>query len=119
MASSPTDATKPVAEALQEAIACWNQAYAALTQGELERVDALLDIAGEHLVAAGKGERDTPAEAALRREAHGSFGRLQHGMRVGMAALQEELARSRQGAKVLRGYSSAAGAVTSRLTRDG
>jgi hypothetical protein len=119
MASSPTEPGSPVSFALQEVAVCWDQAYEALTRGDVDRVAALLDVAGEHVVAAGDGANDTPAEAALRREAQGAFGRLQGGMRAGLEGLQAELARSRQGAKVLRGYSGAAGALTGRVLSDG
>lgn len=118
MASSPTEPTSPVAFALQEAAACWNQALAALTLGEIDRVDALLEIAGEHVAAAGDGAHDSPTEAALRSEARGAFARLQHGMKVGLEGLQAELARSRQGAKVLRGY-GAGSAPVNRVSREG
>lgn len=105
--SSPADretAAEPVAFALQELIACWDQAYAALVQGDLDEVDALLEVADEHLGAAGDGRTDTPEAARLRATALGSRGRLEHGMRSGLAGLAEELARVRHGQKTLRGY---------------
>ncbi|MBL8730102.1 MAG: hypothetical protein JNM25_16890 [Planctomycetes bacterium] len=119
MASSPTEPGSAVAFALQEVTACWDQAYEALARGDVERAATLLDIAGAHVAGAGDGSKDTPTEAALRQQAHGAFGRLQHGMKAGLAGLQGELVRVRQGAKVLRGYGDAAGAVTSRMSKDG
>ena len=107
MASSPTEPQTKVAFALQEIAACWNQAYEALARGDVDGVADLLDLAGEQLDAAGDGAHDTPAEAALRREAHGAFGRLQAGMKAGMVGIDEELAKSRLGARMLRGYSGA------------
>ena len=105
--SSPADrgATEsPVAFALQELIACWDQAYAALVQGDLDPVTALLDVADEPLAAAGNGREDSPHEAQLRGIALGSRGRLEHGMSSGLAGLAEELVRVRRGQKTLRGY---------------
>ncbi len=119
MASSRTEARSPVAFALQEVTTCWDQAYEALARGDIGRAEALVDIAGEHLVVAGNGTNDTPAEATLRQQAQGAFGRLQHGMKAGLEGLQAEMVRVRQGAKVLRGYGHAAGAVTNRLTKHG
>ena len=108
MGSSPTDPTtaspSPVAFALQELIACWDQGYEALAQGDLDRVAALLEVADDHLAGAVNGAPDSEVEARLRIEAMSAKGRLEHGMRSGLAGLQEELARSRQGAKVLQGY---------------
>lgn len=119
MASSPSEPLTPVAFALQEAATCWDQAYEALARGDIERADALLDIAGEHVAAAGDGTDDTPAEASVRQQAQGAFGRLQHGIRAGLEGLQAELARSRVGQKALRGYGDAAGALTQRVTKNG
>jgi len=107
MASSPTDGAptpSPVAFALQELIACWDQGSEALAQGDLDRVAALLDTAADHLDGASNGQADTPREASLRQEALSARGRLEHGMRSGLTGLQEEMARTRQGAKALRGY---------------
>jgi hypothetical protein len=119
MASSPAET--PRAFALQELIACWNQGYAALAQGNLEQVAALLDIAAEHLVDASRADDtrvDTPAEAALRQEATAAYGRLQYGMNAGLVGLQEELSRARVGAKALRGYGNPSLRVGSRVVRD-
>jgi len=105
--SSPADrlaTASPVAFALQELIACWDQAYAALVQGDLDQVAALLDVADEHLLAASDGRTDSPEEARLRATVLGSRGRLEHGMSSGLVGLAEELARVRHGQKTLRGY---------------
>ncbi len=119
MASSRTEPGSPVAFALQEVAACWNQAYEALARGDIDGVEALLAVADDHVAAAGNGAHDMPAEALLRREAQDAFGRLQGGMNAGLEGLQAEMVRVRQGAKVLRGYGHAAGAVTNRLTKHG
>ena len=87
--------------ALGELITCWDQAYEALTQGDLDRVGALLEVADEHLQKLGAVDA-APAELLL--EATSARGRLEHGMRSGLAALQEEMARARKGEKALRGY---------------
>lgn len=105
--SSPADrpsTASAVAFALQELVACWDQAYAALVQGDLDQVTALLDVADDHLAAAGSGRTDSPDEAQLRGIALGSRGRLEHGMSAGITGLAEELARVRHGQKTLRGY---------------
>jgi hypothetical protein len=121
MGSSPTEpvtaSPSPRAFALQELIACWDQGYEALAQGDLDRVAALLEVADDHLAGAMTGGTDSEVEARLRIEAMSAKGRLEHGMRSGLAGLQEELARSRQGAKVLRGYQVAHGATT-RIVRE-
>src|SRR5689334_16204368 len=102
MASSPRDvALTPVAFALQELTACWNQGYEALARGDLERVAALLAIAADHVAAAGDGHADSAAEAALRAEATAAHGRLRHGVRAGLVGVEEELARVRVGGKAL------------------
>lgn len=119
MASSPTEPLTRVAFALQEIAACWNQAYEALARGDVDGVADLLDLAGARLDAVGTGAHDTPAEAELRREAHGAFGRLQAGMKAGLVGLGEELVKTRQGAKALRGYGHLGGAPVSRVTLDG
>lgn len=112
MASSPADSgvmatPSPVAFSLRELITCWDQGYEALVQGDLDRLAALLDVADDHLAGAVNVEPDTEAEAKLRVEAMSAKGRLEHGMRSGLVGLQEELARTRQGAKVLKGYQRA------------
>lgn len=106
MASSPTERPlpSPAAFALQEVIACWDQAYEALARGDLERVAGLLDVAGEWLTKVGDPADDGPPEARLRHEAVGSRGRLEHGMKAGLDGLRDELARVRQGARTLQGY---------------
>jgi hypothetical protein len=110
MASSPADAegaATPRGFALQELVACWNQGYEALTRGDLDTVEALLDVAQDHLSTAGDGNADSPAEQALRSEAMSARGRLEHGMRAGLDGLRDELSRARRGAKALRGYGNA------------
>jgi hypothetical protein len=103
----PTTTPSPVAFALQELIACWDQGYEALARGDLDRVTSLLDIADDHLANIGRPADDTPELAHLRNAAVSAKGRLEHGMRGGLAGLQEEMARTRQGAKVLKGYGQA------------
>ncbi len=97
----------PVAFALQEVTACWDQAYEALVRGDLERVGALMDIAGEHLAKVGSPADDGPEEARCRNEAVAARGRLEHGMHTGLGGLQDELARVRKGARTLQGYKDA------------
>lgn len=110
MASSPAEPKgtvapdSPVAFALQEVTACWDQAYEALARGDLERTAALMDIADDHLRRVGDPTADGPGEARLRSEAVAARGRLEHGMRGGLDGLREELARVRQGARTLQGY---------------
>ncbi len=119
MASSPRDATAaPVAFALQELIACWDQGYEALTRGDLDRVQALLDVADDHVARAGDGRSDSPAEAKLRNDAASARGRLEHGMKAGLVGLQDELARTRRGAKALRGYGNPLLGLGGNVTRD-
>lgn len=108
MASSPADPTAtPKAFALRELTACWNQAYEAITHGDLDRVAGLLDVADEHLAAAGDGSGDDRAEAALRNEALTAKGRLEHGINAGLQGMREEMARARVGGRALRGYAQA------------
>lgn len=90
--------------ALRELIVCWDQAYEALTQGNLDRVANLLDVADEHVAKVGDLATLPPN---LCNEAVSARGRLQHGMRAGLEGLSEELARARKGEKVLRGYGQA------------
>ena len=109
MASSPADRTaittpSPRAFALQEAIACWDQSYEALTRGDLDGVTDLLAIADSHVANVGDAAKDSADEARLRDLARSSRGRLEHGMKAGLFALESELARARHGAKALRGY---------------
>jgi hypothetical protein len=117
MASSPADpaaADSPRAFALQELVACWDQGYEALARGDLDQLTVLMDVAQEHLHAAGDGTTDSVAEVALRQEANAARGRLEHGMRSGLLGLQDEIAKSRVGQKALRGYarfSPAAGSL--------
>lgn len=108
MASSPADPTAtPKAFALRELAACWNQAYEAMAQGDLDRVSGLLDVADEHLAPAGDGRGDDAAEAALRNEALMAKARLEHGMTAGLQGMREEMARARVGGRALRGYAQA------------
>ena len=102
--AAATTTASPIAFALQELIACWDQGYEALARGDLDRVAALMDLADDHVVMAGDGRGDGPDEARLRNCAATSRGRLEHGMRAGLDGLRDEMARTRQGAKVLRGY---------------
>jgi len=109
MASSPADrdpiaTPSPRAFALQEATACWDQGYEALTRGDLDGVADLLAIADSHLATVGDAATDSADEARLRNLARSSRGRLEHGMKAGLDALTNELARARTGAKALRGY---------------
>ena len=123
MASSPTDSAAqrgtltPVGFALQELIACWDQSYEALARGDLVQVEALLGVAQEHMAAAGNGSADSSDEARLRSDAATANGRLQHGLRVGMTSVQDELGRTRQGSKALRGYGTAAPGISSSLQK--
>jgi hypothetical protein len=105
MASSPTDpAASPRRFALQELIVCWNQAYEALANGDLDRVAALLDVTDGHVRVAGIGAPDDATESSLRSEALSAKGRLEHAMKAGLQGMREELARTRVGGKALRGY---------------
>ncbi len=113
-----TSTASPVAFALQELTACWNQGYEALVRGDLERVQSLLELADDHVTAAGNGRGDSAAEALLRSAAATARGRLEHGMRAGMAGVQDELARGRVGAKMLRGYADPTLGVGGNLSRD-
>lgn len=117
-AESASPAATPVAFALQELTACWNQGYEALVRGDLDRVQALVDIADDHVPNAGDGTSDSAAEAALRHEALAARGRLEHGMKAGLAGLQDELARARRGGQVLRGYANPLGGIGDSVTRD-
>jgi hypothetical protein len=116
MASSPAESER--AFALQELIACWNQGYEALARGELEHVQALLDVADDHVIAAGDGSGDSAAVAELRALAQSARGRLEHGMKAGLQGLQDELARARVGGKALRGYGNASRGIDERVARD-
>jgi hypothetical protein len=108
MASSPADAATPSARAfaLQELIACWDQGYEALVRGEVDRAQALLDVAEDHVATAGDGHGDNAHEAALRTSAASSRGRLEHAIRAGLDGVQQELGRTRRGGRALRGYGS-------------
>lgn len=94
----------PEATALRELITCWDQAYAALTQGDVDRVAGLMEIADEHLETARTGG---PLPDDLLQEAASARARLEHGMRAGLEGVAEELARVRRGGKALRGYAAA------------
>lgn len=120
MASSQAEPNATAkAFALRELAVCWNQAYEAMTQADLGRVAGLLDVAADHLTAAGDGRGDSAQDAALREAALAAKGRLEHGMRAGLDALSEELARARVGGKALRGYAQAATHVpTDESSRD-
>lgn len=122
MASSRTETpaatASPTTFALQEVTACWNQGYEALVRGDLERVAALLEIAGDHLPNVGSGHDDNEVQAAHRRAAAQACGRLEHAMRAGLDGLQRELARTRHGGKALRGYADPTGAVGTRVRQD-
>ncbi|MBP8300225.1 MAG: hypothetical protein KA020_07690 [Planctomycetes bacterium] len=103
MASSPAS-PEAAAYRLGELTACWDQAYEALTQGDLERVTSLLDIAEEHLAGLPHASNDDPTMASQRQQAMAARGRLEHAMRVGLEGLGHELSRVRQGSKMLQGY---------------
>lgn len=120
MASSPADRERtasPRAFAIQELIACWDQGYEALTRGDLARVSSLLEFADELLETAADPRRDTPEESELRQRALVAKGRLEHGMRNGLAGLERELAGARRGAKALRGYADPARSLGTNLER--
>lgn len=119
MASSPAEPTQsPRAFALQELAACWHQGYEALTRGNVEHVDRLLALAGEHLLVAGDGADDCAIEAQLRREAAVAHDRLQRGIQSGLEAVQAELSRARAGGKALRGYGQASMRVGDQVVKD-
>ncbi|MBL9077176.1 MAG: hypothetical protein JNL08_06725 [Planctomycetes bacterium] len=118
MASSPTETASAVGFALQELAACWQQALAALARGDVDHVTALMAIAGDHVAVAGDGSDDTPAEATLRQQAQDAFTQLRAGIETGLAGLADELARSRQGARMLRGYAAIGGTPNPLLDRD-
>ncbi len=122
MASSPADPARtptatPAGFALQELIACWDQGYEALARGDLDRVQALLDLADDHLRSLPDHTADGPTETQLRTEAVAARGRLEHGMRAGIDGLAQELGRVRQGAKVLQGYGAVSRDLSSRLEK--
>lgn len=120
MASSPAEPTTLSARAfaLQELAVCWHQGYEALARGNLEHVDRLLTLAGEHLLVAGDGADDSDVEARLRREASAVHDRLQQGIQAGLAAVQEELSRARAGSKALRGYGRTSTSVGDQVVKD-
>ena len=118
MASSPTDsAPSPRRFALQELATCWNQAYEALAQGDLDRVAAMLDVAQEHVATAGVGGPDDATDSQLRSDALSAKGRLEHAMKAGLQAMREELARTRVGGKALRGYAQGGRSSPESLSR--
>jgi hypothetical protein len=120
MASFQADrqvAESPAAFALRELIACWDQGYEALARGDLERVEALLDIADDHLRSLPDPGGDGPLEAELRTEAVAARGRLEHGMHAGLTGLRTEIDRTRQGARVLQGYRGPAHALGGRIEK--
>lgn len=116
MASSPAETASPKAFALQELVACWNQAYEALVRGDLERVAALMDVADER-IAAAPATPDGPVEARLRADALSARGRLEHAMRAGLQGLRDEMARARVGGRALRGYAQVAPRAGDNLQR--
>ena len=107
-----------VAFALQELNACWSQAYADMTSGQLDSVAGLLDQAEQHLAAAGDGRCDSPIEAKLRRQAASSHALLQHAMQVGLDGIRDELGKHRRGKRALRGYDRTESDAGSRVLRD-
>jgi hypothetical protein len=116
MASSPAEPTRADAVfALQEVIACWDQGYEALARGDLERLEALLDVAEAFVPRLPASDGGDPAVAQMRAEAAASRGRLEHGMHSGLDALRGELGRARTGAKVLRGYAQPDGQLGNRV----
>jgi hypothetical protein len=94
----------PEALALRELIVCWDQAYAALTQGDVDRVQGLMELADEHLATARSGLR---LSEDLLREAAAARARLEHGMKGGLEGMAEEIARVRRGGRALKGYAAA------------
>jgi hypothetical protein len=117
MASSPADPTPtPKAFALRELAACWNQAYEAMAQGDLDRVASLLDVADDHLPPAGAGAGDDALESTLRNDALMAKARLEHGMQAGLPGMRDEMARARVGSRALRGYAQATGLTKDLLT---
>lgn len=119
MASSRTDAEShsDVAFALQELATCWNQAYEALTRGDVAAVTRLLDIADAQLATAGDGTADGKHEAELRKRAMATYGLLQHAMQQGLDGIRTELAKSRRGKRMLRGYDRGEEKVGARIAR--
>lgn len=116
-AESPTN-REGTAYLLGELAACWDQAYEALTQADLERVASLLDVTEEHLTGLPPAGNDDPNLTSLRQEAMAARGRLEHGMRTGLDGLGQELKRVRQGSKVLQGYRDPTHGLGVRLRRD-
>jgi len=110
-------ASSDVAFALQELNACWSQAYADMTRGQLDSVAALLDQAQPYLAAAGDGRGDSDAEAKLRKQAASSHALLQHAIQAGMDGIREELGKHRRGKRALRGYDRAESDAGSRILR--
>lgn len=117
MASSPTEPSA-VAFALQELTACWDQAYEAMAQGDLDRVQALLDVADRQLHELPGSAFDSSEEARQRRLAMAARGRLEHGMRSGLEALAAEIGQTRQGARALAGYRPGGQGLGDRVSRE-
>ncbi|MCA8949957.1 MAG: hypothetical protein KDE27_10675 [Planctomycetes bacterium] len=116
MASSPSDPNTSFL--LQELTACWDQGYEALARGDVARAEALVAIADEQLAKLQPAERDTATEGELRRTADAARGRLEHGVRSGLAGLRDELRRVRQGGRALQGYKLAPAQLGDRVHRD-
>lgn len=105
MANIPTTVGEPrEVLALRELVVCWDQAYSALNQGDVDRVSGLMELADEHLAVVRSGGR---LPEALLHEAVAARARLEHGMKVGLEGLGVEVARARRGSKALRGYAAA------------
>jgi hypothetical protein len=102
-------AVSSIGFALQEVIACWNQAYEAMARGDLQSVSSLMDQADLQLATVGNSEQDSPADTRLRQQAATAHGLLLHAMQAGLDGIKKELGQARRGRKALRGYVDAAG----------
>lgn len=93
----------------------YDQAYEALAQGDVDRVQALVQRTGDLLAQlAGKS-----IAADQRAEAAAAHGRLQGAMQKVKDATLEELAQVRHGQKVLHGYTQVRASLGQRLESRG
>lgn len=93
----------------------YDQAYEALAQGDVERVQSLLLHTDQLL----NGFDAAAVAEPLRREALTALGRLQGAMQKVKDATREELAQVRHGARVLHGYAQSHQGLGQRLESRG
>jgi len=103
---------------LHELASLYDQAFGALQEGAVDRVQSLVARADELIQTLPPHRADHGPTAELREGVQARHARLMAAMRDARAALSDEIGRVRKGKKSLGAYGKRASTIGNRIQRD-